>query len=131
MEWGAVQKWTNCCTDFVPKIMLAWFLIYAEQECTEQIGKPKVSVQEKNVEMMKAISTAILDDASSTSTNSFLQYTMSQCFKKVTKATRVYSSPDRAEVVKYHQEVFGEFGSPCFVEIVNAAESLEEAANQR
>ena len=73
MEWGAVQQWTNCCTDFVPKIMLTGFLTYAEHECKGQFDKPELSVKEQNVEMMKAISTAILDDASSTSTNSFLQ----------------------------------------------------------
>ena len=42
MEWGAVQQWTNCCTDFVPKIMLTGFLTYAEHECKGQFDKPEL-----------------------------------------------------------------------------------------
>ena len=87
-----------------------------------------MSEQDKSVEMMRAISGAILEDANSPSTNTFLQYTMSQCFKKVMRAVRVYATEDKEELNQFHRDVFGEFGRECFAQIINAAQKLEHAA---
>ena len=90
-DWGTVQHWSDDCSSFVPKIVVAGVCAWSHALIMDP------SIQQLNVEIMKGISEAILEDVRSPMTSQRLQYTMGQCLKKVLKAVKVYASTDQKE----------------------------------
>ena len=111
---------------FLPKIVVSGVCAWAHSLFFSQPTN-----QQLNVDIMKGISEAILEDVRSPVTRPRLQYTMGQCFKKVLKAVKVYASPYKEEIRDFFAGLINREHLECLSMIRNAAENLEEAANAK
>ena len=82
-----------------------------------------------DIDIMKGISEAILEDVRSPMTSPRLQYTMGQCFTKVVKAVRIYASTDQKEVRDFFAGLIADEHLGCLGLIRNAGENLEKLAS--